>query len=150
MKIVVALIAAALLCGCQKSSSPSESKVQRWEYKVVTIENFAHRMEHSAFEEMSTNTDAGLSHSKSAKSDSGSFLFDGAKGGDEYAADLYYLGNDGWELVSAIPQMETVPDAEKYHGQDFDSATSSLKDGYTHFNNIRTGKVTLIFKRPQK
>jgi hypothetical protein len=153
MRTALIILATTLLCGCSKPATPTttsaESKIQRWEYKVVTVENFAGYLKESAFQESLTNTDLGLKHDRDADSGAGSFLFDGAQGGGKYYADLYYLGNDGWELVSAVPQLETVPDAEKFHGQDFDSASGTLKDGYTHFNNVRTGKIILIFKRPK-
>lgn len=152
MKRIFCIFAAALLCGCTKvPSTPVASKSEtpmRWEYKVVEVDNFEGEMKADAHREMLTNAPDWLQHSRAADSASGNFVLNGSAAMGKYGAPLYDLGYDGWELVSAIPQTETIPDAEKFHGQDF--IAGKLQDGYTHFSNIRTGKIILIFKRPAK
>jgi len=140
MKIIVSvLFAAALLCGCQKSETPkpatpepATNRIQTWEYKVVEVENYAHGQAIKALYESDTNVDLGVEHLLFANSHDGSFGFSG--GYDKYSVDLYKLGSDGWELVAAVPQLETEPSAQYRN---------------TRFNNTRTGKIILIFKRPK-
>lgn len=100
----------------------------------------------AAYDEIKTNSDLGLQHSHEAKSGAGNFYLDGS-GKDDYSLDFQKLGDDGWELVAATPETETIPDAEFYAGQDFISDTGKLKDSYKPFVNTRTGKILLIFKR---
>jgi hypothetical protein len=151
MKSALCLLTlAALLCGCNKTAAPDASASPRWEYKTVTVKNFAGVMKDVAYQEMLTNAPDWQKHERSADSGSGDFHLDSGGQMGEYGADLRQLGSDGWELVSAVPQIETVADAESFHGQDYDAASSSLKDGYTHFSNVRTGQIILIFKRPAR
>ena len=126
MRTAGIILAAALLCGCTKIPSPTTpsiptapAKAVRWEYKIVTVKNFAGYMKSAAYQEMTTNGPDWEKHSRSADSDDGNFTLDGSSKMGDYGSDIYQLGQDGWELVAAVPQTETVPDAEKFHGQDF-------------------------------
>jgi hypothetical protein len=135
MKIIVSvLFTAALLCGCQKHETPkpAANKTQQWEYKTVEVENYAHGQAIKALYESETNLDLMVKHLFFANSHDGSFEFSG--GYDKYSVDLYKLGSDGWELIAAVPQLETEPNAQYEN---------------TRFNNTRTGKIILIFKRPK-
>jgi hypothetical protein len=132
MKINSALILAALLCGCSKQSDPSLA-IKKWEYKVATVENTEHYYKKQHQEEATTNSVDGHLHMRWDDADPGDVSLDFAYG-KNYGTDLNDYGSDGWELVSTIPMLETIPDA-----------------GYTEydkFTNIRVGKVILIFKRP--
>src|SRR5580698_9433543 len=142
------LVTVALLSGCKKPASSTATE-QRWEYKVVEVKNFAGYMKTAAYQEMTTNAPNWEDHERAADSGAGDFHLDSNSQMGEYGADMYQLGADGWELVSAVPQIETIPDAKSFHGQDFDASTGKLVDGYTHFTNTRTGKIILIFKRPK-
>ena len=135
-------------CGCQKLAAPAAPKPISWEYKTVTVENFAGYQHHEASEEMQTNVDLGLKHWRSAEASSGSFMLEGGSG--HYSVDLRELGRQGWELVTVAPEIETIPGAEAFHGQDFNRTTEKLEDGYTTFNNTRTARLTFIFKRPSQ
>jgi hypothetical protein len=135
MKTIIALLIAALFCGCNKTSAPvmastAKQKTQ-WDYKIITVENFAHALHESAMQEQQTNTILGGRHLLYADNNGGDFDFntDGKTG-----ADFFQLGEDGWELVAAIPQTETV---------------QSMNDVGVPQANIRTGKIILIFKRPK-
>jgi hypothetical protein len=80
---------------------------------------------------MQTNVTQGLKDVHQAESGAGGFDFAGKL--EFYGADLQQLGADGWELVSAVPQIETIPGAQ----------ATDLR-----FSNMRTGKIILIFKKP--
>ena len=112
-----------------------KGEARRWDYKVVEVENFNHHMKEVAFNEFLTNEAEGSKHIHFAEDDPGDFHLDSGGSADKYGADLYQLGSDGWELVSAVPQSETLPGVE-----------TSLGDKY---NNVRTGKIILILKRPK-
>jgi hypothetical protein len=119
-----------LVCGCNKP--PSAPVVQKWEYKVIEVENFEHSMKEQAEAESSTNIDQAIKDENYANADAGDFNLNivGAESlgwKEKYAADLDKLGKDGWELVAAIPQTETLKAED--------------------FSNTRTGKIILIFKR---
>ena len=135
MKTAIVILAAALLCGCQK---PSPTK---WEYKTMEISNSLN--DHHA----STTDTNFLEEYRSEKSDAGDFDFDSSVA-QKYGVALRDYGNDGWELVAAIPQAETVPQAEYWDGHDF--SHDPPRDIYKSFSNFRTAKIILIFKRPQK
>lgn len=126
MKTVVYILAAGiLLCGCNKPDSVPP--IQKWEYKVVEVENFEHSMYDDAFK-----NGVDLEKVHAAESGAGDFHLDvdsaNAKEFGKYGLDINMLGQQGWELISAIPQTETI------------KADS--------FINTRTGKIILIFKRP--
>jgi hypothetical protein len=140
------LIAVAFLAGCSKPAAPVAAPPTHWEYKVVTIENFNHSLDAYGYAMMQTNVDRGLEVIRDAKNDSGDFhLEDGTD--DKYYANINQLGADGWELVSAVPQIETIPDAEKEEGTVFNADSGKLDQSIVKFTNIRTGKIILIFKR---
>jgi hypothetical protein len=132
--LFIGAICGLFLCGCNKS--PVVPPIQKWEYKIVEVENFEHRMEESAQSEISTNSEAGLQDIASARFDAGDFHLDQPPGKEtdleQFGLDIYALGQQGWELVSAIPQTETT------HPVSHDDVIAS----------VRTGKVILIFKRP--
>ncbi len=120
MKTILCLVAAvALLAGCSKPASAIRVK---WEYQTVEVENY----EHKAGQTASTNAPINWQDVQVFDALPGGFFFDDQN--------LNKLGSDGWELVSSIPQIETMSDA----------ALSASHE----FNNIRTGKIILIFKRP--
>lgn len=139
MKTALCLLAATvLLSGCSKSAAPAG--VTKWEYKVVTFENFEHHMHELADQEFTTNTDLGLQDLVYADRDAGDFHLDFfptnvADLNNSMSTDIYSLGNQGWELVSAVPQTETI-----YAKDDVGSSRE--------YSNVRTGKIILIFKRP--
>ena len=133
-----------LAAGCGKP--PEKMAPPVWEYKVVVVENFAHEMEKNAEHEMSTNTSSGLDNLRYYKSDPGSFDFEASLYSSE---SLISMGGAGWELVSAVPQIETIPDAEYLAGHTYIPSTSTLNPDYLPFANTRTGKVILLFKRPK-
>ncbi|HEX5398842.1 MAG TPA: hypothetical protein VFY06_07325 [Verrucomicrobiae bacterium] len=122
MKAFIGIFLAALIfCGCKP-------KVQQWEYEILEVDNFAHFEQQQAETEMLTNIDQAVSNINDAKQSAGEFHLDNAAQQDHYNTWLTKSGLQGWELVSAIPQTETM------NGKDF--------------KNVRTGKIILIFKRP--
>jgi hypothetical protein len=124
-----------------------DGRKRGWEYKVVEVENFDKYMEQAAFEETLTNAPSGLDHSRDANNSQGEFHLDGGSQMGKYGADLYQLGMDGWELVAAVPQEETVAGAEYYDGDTFNTTANSFDKVYKKFNNVRTGRIILILKR---
>jgi hypothetical protein len=60
----IGIICGLFLSGCNKS--PVVPPIQKWEYKIVEVENFEHRMEESAQSEISTNSEVGLQDIASA------------------------------------------------------------------------------------
>ena len=94
----------------------------KWEYEVVMVENYNHTDEQRAF---ATN---GLKEVEFLNGDPGDFYFDSSLMG----VDLSKYASDGWELVAAVPQLETV----RY-----------VSDSPF---NVRTGKIYLIFKRAKE
>jgi len=144
MKIIVSvLITAALLCGCQKPAAPkpATNKIQCWEYKVVTVANYARYVRHIALSQMLTN-EAAREQLLWAERVPGWFDFDAIYATnmtyEKYIVDFDRLGSDGWELVSAVTLLETIPDAQygtENHPKEFD--------------NTRTGEIILFFKRPK-
>lgn len=123
MKTVpVILAAAALLCGCGQKQA--DVPAPRWEYKVVVAENDAHHQESMYWQQVQTNSQA-MDFASLERRGVGDFDFQDKNNLDR-------LGTEGWELVSAIPQTETM------HPPNNDFAIDA----------IRTGKIILIFKRP--
>jgi hypothetical protein len=148
MKFNTTLILAALLCGCAKHH-------QQWEYKIITVENAYHRLSVTASNERmsTTNDDKWIFDDRRARSDAGYFDIEngdteGVNGHNFYGSKLAEMGANGWELVSAVPQLETSPDAEYLAGLDYENGNNG-KEIYKPFTNIRTGNILLIFKRPQ-
>jgi hypothetical protein len=147
MKAILAIITiATLLCGC-KPTAPATAPIRKWEYKVVTVDNFARYMEQAAFEEMRTNGADWEQHDRDAKSGAGDFHLDGSTQTDTMI-DLNQIGADGWELVAAIPQTETLPGVDFDDGTVYNPDTGKLDPKISRFDNTRTGKIILIFKRP--
>jgi hypothetical protein len=128
-KILCLVTSTALLCGCGQKPS-------HWDYKVVTVENHAHKAAIDAMIGPSTNA---LDQWRAAKRDDGDF----------YDLDIDELGHKGWELVSALPQTETVPDADFDDTPVYNPTTQQMDPNRVRFSNIRTGKIVLIFKRPE-
>jgi hypothetical protein len=128
MKIhLYTLAAAALLAGCGKPTTALAPV--RWEYKTVEMENYEHFRESVFYYEIETNAEVGLEHTAASLRSDGSFLFSLS---GKYGVDFNSLGSEGWELVSAIPQIETT------HPISHDEVIAA----------VRTGKIILIFKRP--
>jgi hypothetical protein len=140
MKLISIIITAALLCGCRKPAQRATS-IQYWEYKVVTVKN-----DIGEIEEYEATNKIPSSAIIDCDSDSGEFHLNEG-GSDDYRVDMDELGREGWELVSAVPQIETVPGAEKEVGTVFNVGTDKLDPNMVKFTNIRTGKIILIFKR---
>ncbi|MGD1089809.1 MAG: hypothetical protein ABR955_13975 [Verrucomicrobiota bacterium] len=135
MKNILCIIAAAaLLCGCNK---PTETPLlQKWEYKIVEVENFAHSMQGYYESEAKTNLNESVTGMALENEDIGEFNLDQPPGNStdlgQYGMSINVLGQEGWELVSAIPQTETT------HPINHDEIIAS----------VRTGKIIFIFKRP--
>ena len=145
--IFLFLAICSIFAGCKKTPPP-EPVVARWEYKTVTVENFAGYMSENASEETKTNLNTGLEHQEQANAGMGSFDLEFSD--SRYGCELYKLGQQGWEMVSAIPLIQTVPFAEAISGETYNPDTKSLEFEKSKFNNIRTGAVVLVFKRPQQ
>lgn len=123
MKTVFTIVALVIcLCGCRPAQNNPAART-RWEYKTVEYENYA---DADTVPMIQTNLDLYQEHRTMA----GGFGFESPASFPK--VNLSDLGRDGWELVSAVSQVETMEDAGTR----------------IRFNNIRTGKVTLIFKRP--
>jgi len=137
------VIAASLLAGCSRRATQPPSG---WEYKVVSVENSDHGIVNSASAMMQTNVVAALKAVRLAKADAGSFHLESGPNG-EYSDYINVLGAQGWELVSAVPQIETIPDAEQEVGTAFNPDTKTLASSFFRFSNVRTGRIILIFKR---
>jgi hypothetical protein len=123
---LIILSLGALLCGCQ----PNQPAPKNWEYRTEIIESDpAH---------VATNNAAVYSQLPNAD-------ISQAYGTEKFgrfavsASDYAKLGRDGWELVSVVPQTETVwPMLKDYSG-------SSSK-----YPNTRTSRLILFFKRPAR
>jgi hypothetical protein len=126
MKTFAAIFLTGLFCcGCDKKIPIM------WQYKTVEIDNSSH-----AETPGEVGSQAWSDAYHQSKSDAGYFRFYSTNRDNDLSA----LGDDGWELVAAIPQTETVPDGE--------TLDSPLPKTYRAFSNTRTAKVILIFKRP--
>jgi hypothetical protein len=158
LAIQLSIVAAILLFGsvlyfqsrllsATNSLAQNLDKKKGWDYRVVEVENIAGYMKESAFEEMKTNGAEWMEHSRQADNTSGDFNFDTIIQMGKYGADLAAIGREGWELVAAVPQMETLPLVEYQDGTIFNPATGRLDPNIQKFNNIRTKKIVLIFKK---
>jgi len=118
---MVILLVAALLCGCGP---------KKWDYKIVEIDNSAHADRSDISAQYATlDADTFIKKTDEALADSGKFEFYPTN----FTSGMWGLGNDGWELVAVIPQIETT------HPVGHDEVISA----------VRTAKVILIFKRPE-
>ncbi len=117
MKLIFSIFAAALLCGCQP----------KWEYKTVTIDNLAADAAFLLLNDKAKSATEAMKGYDSANASPGTFNLETPTvlGITNTPDSLNHLGREGWELVSAVPQIETLK------------------------SNIRTGKIILIFKRPK-
>jgi hypothetical protein len=144
MKTTIAIIFVALICGC-KPTAPATAPIQKWEYKVVVIENIEHYLH---------NASVGQEHLRMSDASAGDFNLDinaPISFTDQlYNLNIQKLGQEGWELVSAVPQTETNPDAETGENWGIDSQGKAGFLNYRKFSNTRTGAIILIFKRPVK
>jgi len=138
MKFTIFILAAVvLLFGCSKPAEPAKfATATRWEYKSITVENDAYKWElnHTGeiVDQYATNSKAAPDYSswEAARSFEGDFDLNESQALDQ-------AGRDGWELVNAIPVIQTVPQLED-------------RVAGTRYDNIRTGKIVLIFKRPAR
>jgi hypothetical protein len=115
--------------GCGRGAVSS-----RWEYRAITLFN----SDYTAAQKIDPKSETWVQDLQHAKASSGRFEFD--------EAELNDLGKDGWELVSCIPEVETIPDAKTFAGADL-SASLKLVERNRDFTNIRVCRVTLLFKR---
>lgn len=118
-----------IACGCRP----------KWEYQVLRFENSA-SVDHSETFMSRTNTTAEWLK-KLAFADNRTGYFDleaqpPIAGMKSIEPDLATLGKQGWELVAAVPQTETIGDAKVEDG-----------DKEVIFSNVRTVNIYLIFKR---
>ena len=114
------------MCGCGKERVPA---AQKWQYLTVECENYVHSEEDAA----SKKGDHTMENTY--REWPGSFSIN-VRLGTEKWANLDELGSSGWELVSAVPQTETI-----YPRYPSDKQSQA---------NIRTGTIIFIFKRPLK
>jgi len=127
MKILLCILAAALLCGCHR---------QQWEYRVLRFENSASIERSEAFMVRTNTSEEWLKKSAYADYQSGFFNLEEKPpiaGLKNIEPDLATLGEEGWELVAAVPQTETIGGAKT--------------DLNVAFSNVRTLNIYLIFKR---
>lgn len=108
--------------GDQKTYKPK----QAWEYKVVEFENAEHRR---MYDYLQNNKNADIqtklrSHDDSMKSPGD---FDTLK----ISSVCYDAGKEGWEVATSFTTMETIQISESRQ-------------------NIRSSKLTIIFKRPRQ
>ena len=129
------------LTGCEpKDTAPHKIifTTQKWDYKSIEIDCYQHEMAKEAFPTNNAVTDIKLY--QYAQSSPGDFRYT-----DRAIADL---GAQGWELVSAVPELETIPDADYVGAGDLNPNTGKLEPNTFKAVNIRTGKILLIFKKP--
>ena len=117
---------------------------------MVEVKNFEHLRDKMNLAK--TNWDERLEMERSIKSALGNFELNlaaetVASFGD-CGLDISSLGRQGWELVSCIPQLETIPDAEYLAGLDYSGTSSSPKKVYKPFTNVRTERIILIQSHP--
>jgi hypothetical protein len=91
----------------------------RWEYRVATVENFSHDYEDD-LKKKSVPMEDVIDISRMGP---GSFV--------AIESQLDPAGKAGWELVSVVPQIETLHSSRTPDKQ-----------------NIRTARLILFFKRP--
>ena len=114
----------ALACGCGKEPAAQKTVLEKmvgegiphWDISVVEIENSEHAVAHDAYKNSANLTETLKRSDQSA----GNFVFSSK----EYRR----MQEQGWELVAAVPQLETIIS----NGQPF----------------TRTAKIILFFKRP--
>jgi hypothetical protein len=138
MKILFAFVATLLLAGCNKPVPVVQPPAaQHWEYRVEEVSNSEDYNIRAAFQEVKTNIIAAERHLGAAQRNAGGFILVTSPGDGwrrDSAIDISKIGAEGWELVSAIPQCETI------------YATDDITE--QKYPNVRTGKIILIFKRP--
>lgn len=101
MKTIFYILAAALLCGCNKPAAPTPPA--RWEYIMLEIENSSVDLEANAYKK----TPIDLQFITFLRENAATFDF--PKNTDE----LNRLGTNGWELVSATPLLcTTYPESD--------------------------------------
>ncbi|MGA2178799.1 MAG: hypothetical protein ABSH15_04370 [Verrucomicrobiota bacterium] len=133
MKTTIYLVAiAALLCGCNKPS--------QWEYKTVEVDNSIHGYLERAKTKTSDSERAEVYRTEN--SEPGDF--------GNLEIQLAKIGDEGWELVGAVPELETPSQAERLDGNDLHETEPLVTPRYKPFTNVRTGKIILIFKRPAR
>ncbi len=126
MRILLLFLAGICLCGC---------KPAKWEYRTIEVHNVNNNM----FLNSRLPPEEMMRRDQRANSEPGHFLEFGTNGFDVFMdnadnpVELHEYGVQGWELVAAVPETHTVPDAGSSGRQ---------------FANIRTGKIRLIFTRP--
>ena len=130
-------LAALLAAGCSQSQKESHP---RWEYRTMEVDCFQHWMSRNSFTNNVGQPD--LKESEMAKQDMGTFELP-----LDVKAELSDMGHDGWEMVSAVPEIETVPNVEYPGGRVYNPDTQKLEETTIKAANIRTGKILLIFKR---
>jgi hypothetical protein len=141
MKTVIFILAAALLCGCNK----------KWEYKVVEFRNSEGIATTELFLSKTNSTHEWLTKLDEANSSAGLFSLEmmppiaGIKGNTTISPDLDTMGKEGWELVAAVPQIETIAGAKFPDGIDYSDGKAVEKQ--STFSNTRTASIFLIFKR---
>lgn len=102
-----------MLSGCAKQ----EVATRKWQYTTLTIENYLRS---------SASFKAAADDPKPKAFD----YKDSAMGSFSEDKDMQKMGDEGWELVAAIPQTETTfPDSPNRQV-------------------VRTGAIVLFFKRP--
>jgi hypothetical protein len=119
-KLLCFLAAAALLSGCDKPAAP-----QKWEYKTVELYNDSLQgvKEALALDQGPVQNAYNLKIAEEFENGFSILKYDGC------GKTLVEAGEDGWELVSAVPELQT-----SYHAGD--------SKPY-----IRTEKILLLFKR---
>lgn len=123
-KFIFLILAAALLAGCSKPAEPVQHP-PRWEYKVLEFPNYDDRYDPQLIQ---TNYE----RYQLEKRMPGEFGLEQVPDTNFPTDNLRQLGQQGWELVAAVPEIETIEDAGGHQG----------------FHNVRTSKLDLIFKRP--
>lgn len=105
-----------IVCGCGPQSPSAPVRV-KWDYKTFVIENANPDLHVSV-------SDAGWMEKSEHEKIATAYL-------PIFDHELTEIGSEGWEMVSCVPQIETVWAV----GQ--------------KLPNTRTAKLTFIFKRPR-
>jgi hypothetical protein len=103
-----------------------QTPATKWEYKVVEIENSKEKNLDDAL----TNNPPDIDKMMKSEEGAGFLMFYEAHDYSGLPVNLIELGHDGWELVSAVPQVETVVPYSS--------------------PNVRTKEVILLFRRPKE